>query len=309
VCCLAVLLVRGQWRRLRRPLWTLIVPAAIGALPYLLWQWQHGFPQLHLVPVVTQETSQFAGGRLTVLPLTLVTNGALIGTALASYGCWVLLRDKRLAPYRFLGWTCLAVFAVVIVAGGRYYYCAGLFPVCWAAGAWKIASYRGKLRWRSLIVPVSAFSAFVVLLISLATVAPHGPTWSTDVALEAKSEQGWSQFTDTVATAYSGLPANTTIVTEHYWQASALNWYGAARQLPPAYSPHRGFAYFGQPSDADQKVLFVGPDAAQLHTNCTLLTTTANTPGFPGINQGVPLWLCDKPQQSWAQLWPELSHL
>jgi hypothetical protein len=201
---------------------------------------------------------------------------------------------------------------VFVLAGGRYYYCAGLFPVCWAAGAWKIASCRGNLRWRSLVVPVSAFSAFVVLLISLATVVPHAPAWSTDVALEAKSEQGWSEFTDTVATAYSGLPANirgtTTIVTEHYWQASALNWYGSARQLPPAYSPHRGFAYFGQPSDAEHKVLFVGPDPAQLHTGCTLLATTQDTSGFPGTNQGVPVRLCDKPRQSWTRLWPQLQH-
>lgn len=45
-----------------------------------------------------------------------------------------------------------------------------------------------------------------------------------------------------------------------------------------------------------------------LDTGCTLLATTRDTPGLPGINQGVPVWLCDKPQQSWTRLWPQLQH-
>lgn len=315
VCCVAVLLIRGGWRLLKGPLWALIVPAVAGAAPYLLWQGWHGFPQLTLIPVVTQETSEFAGGRLTALPLTLVANGALVGSILAIYGCWTLLRDRRLAPYRFLGWTCVAVVAVIVLTGGRYYYCAGLFPLCWAAAVWRIGSCRRLRRWRSFVsVAVSAGTALIVLLISLMSTVPSAPRWVSDVTPEARSEHGWSQFTETVADAYSALPADirdtTAIVTDHYWQASALNWFGPAHRLPTAYSPHRGFWYFGRPPDTDRTVMFVGPEPTWLGTRCTLLTATPGLGGrgFAGLDQDVPVWLCDGPRQPWEQLWPHLRH-
>ncbi|MFF4593983.1 ArnT family glycosyltransferase [Amycolatopsis sp. NPDC001319] len=309
MCCVAVLLATRRRRVPWAGLGKLAALAVAGASPYLIWQGFHGFPQLTLVPVVAQETGEFAGGKVAVLPLTLASNGALAGAALAVYGCWALLRDSRLAPYRFLGWTCVAVAAVMLVAGGRYYYCAGLFPVCWAAATARISTTVGSHWWRRIAsVGVSAFSGAVVLIISLFAGGPS--SWATGATLESRSEQDWSTFTDAVATAYNRLPPTTTIITDHYWQASALNWYGAGLGLPPAHSPHRGFSYFGQPSDPGRPVLFVSTDPTELRTPCVRMSATPSDAdhGFAGLNQSVPIWLCDAPRQSWETLWPQLRH-
>ncbi|MFI5613743.1 glycosyltransferase family 39 protein [Amycolatopsis sp. NPDC051903] len=312
VCCLAVLLVTRRRSVPGAGLAKLVALAGAGALPYLVWQWCHGFPQATLIPVVAQETGEFAGGRAAVLPLTVVSNGALAGAALAGYGCWALLRDTRLAPYRFLGWTCIAVAAVMLVAGGRYYYCAGLFPVCWAAAVARLSSTRGARWWRRIAsVGVSAFTGAVVLVTGLLA---GEPAWATAATLEVRAEQGWSGFTGAVITTFDSLPPPareaTTIVTGHYWQAAALNWYGRARGLPAAYSPHRGYSSFGEPPDTARTILFVGTDPAQLATHCVQqsVAPTDRGHGFARLNQGVPIWLCAAPAQGWNTLWPQLWH-
>ncbi|WP_326835409.1 glycosyltransferase family 39 protein [Amycolatopsis rhabdoformis] len=303
VCCVAVLVVSTRNPALVPNVGRLVALGGLGVLPYLIWQWAHGFPQATLVPVVAQETGQFAGGKAAVLPLTLLSNGALAGAALAVYGCWVLLRNPR---YRFLGWTVLAVTAVMLVAGGRYYYCAGLFPACWAAAATHLAGTRGAWR-KAASVGVSAATGAVLLVTSLVAT---GPAWATAATLEVRAEQGWPAFTDAVAQAYATLPAGATVVTAHYWQASAVNWFGPGLGLPPAYSPHRGFADFGTPSDTGGPVLYVGTDPTPLHTHCVRESVTPAQPGhgFDGLNQGVPIWVCAAPAQPWSVLWPRLRH-
>ncbi|MEV0073471.1 glycosyltransferase family 39 protein [Amycolatopsis sp. NPDC050768] len=250
-CCVAVLLATRRRSVPWAGLGKLPALAVAGALPYLIWQGFHGFPQLTLIPVVAQETGEFAGGN-----------------------------------------------------------CAGLFPVCRAAAAARISTAAGSRWWRRIALGVSAFSGAVVLATSLLSGGPSSPAWATAATLEVRAEQGWSGFTDAVSTAYHHLPPATTIVTDHYWQASALNWFGAGRGLPPAHSPHRGFSYFGEPWDAAQAILFVGTDPAELPTHCLRVSATPadGDHGFAGLNEGVPIWLCNTPRQSWETLWPQLRH-
>ncbi|MEV8612809.1 hypothetical protein AB0383_33600 [Amycolatopsis sp. NPDC051373] len=65
---------------------------------------------------------------------------------------------------------------------------------------------------------------------------------------------------------------------------------------------------FGEPWDAAQTILFVGTDPPELRTHCLRASATPadGDHGFAGLNEGVPIWLCDTPRQSWETLWPQL---
>ncbi|MGW4488662.1 hypothetical protein ACWEOE_33090 [Amycolatopsis sp. NPDC004368] len=182
--------------------------------------------------------------------------------------------------------------------------------MCWAAAA--TARLTGTRSWWRKIasVRVSVFSALVILGISVVATGPSAPAWATAATLEVKAEQGWIGFTDTVAEVYATTAPGTPIVTEHYWQASAVNWFGSGRGMPPAHSPHRGFAYFGAPAYTTGAVVYVGTDPAPLHTQCVRQAVTPTRPGqgFDRLDQGVPVWVRAPPAQPWATLWPQLRH-
>src|SRR5262249_36986005 len=86
-------LAAGPWELLRRPLlWFSATLVALVTLPALLWQAQHGWPQVAMARVIAKE-EDFIGGRWTFLPFMLLTAGVGIGMVLFCYGLWRLLRS------------------------------------------------------------------------------------------------------------------------------------------------------------------------------------------------------------------------
>ncbi|RRO18689.1 glycosyl transferase, family 39 [Saccharopolyspora rhizosphaerae] len=306
--CFLTVAVLGPREVLRRPaLWAGAVVAVLSTLPYLAWQHRHGWPQLRLVSAVREETATTASGPLAFVPLSVLVAGVVAGAVLFSYGLWRLLRSAALAPYRFLGWTCVVVLVVFLVSGGRYYYCAGLFPLCFAAGAVELLNRTAATPRRAAVIgvvwPVSA------VLSVLLVVLPHPlPGTSALTAPTVRGSAGWRELADAVAHEHRTLPARgTPLVTAHFWQASALDRYGRERGLPEAHSPHRGYWFFGPPPDT-ASALVVGV-SEPLRANCRStrqLTTFRGELGYPGINDQVPIWLCEGRIAPWQEVWPSL---
>jgi hypothetical protein len=311
------LLVFGPRELLRRPLlWAGAAIAAAGFAPTLIWQATHGWPQLAMNRAITAEVAELGGGRVLFVPIALASAGLIVGAVLLVHGTWRLTRSDRLRPYRFLGWTALGVTVLFLALGGRYYYVAGMFPVCWAAAAVEIERKSPSRWWRWVPTwPVYLIGALAVLPLALSVWPQSWLTTHPELPrpMYSGEEIGWPSVAASVAQQYFRLPADqrarTALVAEKYWQASALDRYGQALGLPEPASPNRGYFTLTSPPARTDSVLYVGRDPRPLlghFGDLTRLGTVDTGTGLDNSSQGMPVWLATGREEPWSVIWPEL---
>lgn len=309
---ISVLLSGPRELLLKPSLWAGAAIAAIATLPTFLWQNHHGWPQLAVAQAIAKgEFISGLGVRLIFVPAALIWAGILLGAVLVCYGLWRLLNSPDLRPYRFLGWTSLGLVGLFLITGGRPYYVEGIFAVCWAAGAVELQRREPAHWWRWVLSwPVYVLSA-VIALTTLPVLPVSWPTFAQSWSL---TMIGWPEETETVASAYRALPPatrrNTVVMTKWYWDAAAIDRFGPERGVPRAYSPHRGYWYFGAPPDSANTVLFIGSDPAYLRRYFTEVNQVATVTNGPVLFLSLPrqVWLCSGQRAPWSQLWPELQN-
>lgn len=304
---------------LRRPaLWCSGALVAVSAVPMLLWQWQHGWPQVGMGAVVRGQTTGLAGGLLHFVPQALQMCGVL-GVVLLLWALWRVWRSPHLRPYRFLGLAFLLMVVVFASTGGRTGYGAGLYVAIIAIGAVELTAVR--TRW-TMVVAVPAIIASIIAFVWWQTPwqpvsqLPPAADFADGVNNQAYGEFGWSQLTGAVVDAYQQLPPEqrrtAVVVTERYIQASALDYYRTPAGLPAIYSPKRGFGYFGAPPDTAQTVVWVGNTAPTLHRWFTSVVPAAPFSvrlGMPQVTRDITIWTCTGPSRPWSSLWPEMINL
>jgi hypothetical protein len=123
-------------------------------------------------------------------------------------------------------------------------------------------------------------------------------------------ETGWNELAETTAAAYYSLPPEvrkrTVIVGESYLVTGGLDVLGRPLGLPPAYSPHRGYWFFGVPPDDADVMLYVGstkPLAPYFAKRRQLNTVHSE---LENIAQGVAVTLYERPTERWSTLWPKI---
>ncbi|WP_460724659.1 ArnT family glycosyltransferase [Nocardia heshunensis] len=317
-------LLCGPLELVRRPLlWVGGAIVVVATVPELLWQAHHSWPQLKMGGVIGAEQG-ILGGRLLFVPMSVSLAGYL-GALLLLWGLWVLLRWDTLRPYRFIGVTLLLLFAAFLVTGGRIYYAAGMYGVVIAAGAVGVVGTAERIRppWGRVLtafVAVLALGATAFTLYSTPwrpadQVTPPRDDAEAAVRIGVYGSFGWHELTDEVLRVYDALPPaerdHAVIITDTYWQASALDELGR-KQLPPLYSPSRGFGYFGTPPDDASVVLAVGGYEAVLRSQFTHVEPVGKVDtrlGFKGNTQDVTIWKCSGPKKPWSQVWPTWMHL
>jgi 4-amino-4-deoxy-L-arabinose transferase-like glycosyltransferase len=231
--------------------WVAGIVAGLLGLPYLLWQAGHGWPQLDVAANIAHGGSGTSSPRLMFLPLVVLQLGPWL---LPLWWCG-LVRLWRDASLRSLATTFALLLVTFLVAGGKPYYLAGLFPLLLAAGA---QPFLDRVR-RPWVAPaLLALSAPAVLVVlPLLPVRSVGPV--VGVNYDAGETIGWPQLVRQVATVHRSLPEGTAILTGNYGQAGAIDRYGPAFGLPRAFSGHNGYAAWGRPPAA-VPVLAVGVD-------------------------------------------------
>jgi len=318
---LAGIALAGPRRRLASPwLWAGALLAGLLWTPYLLWQAQHGWPQLAVAHSIAAGRSGTSEPRWALLPLQLV----LIGPYLAPV--WIaglvrLFRDPALRFCRALGW-CWVVLAVVFIAtGGKPYYLGGLIPLLLAAGApamiaWSSRS-RARLR-RGLLIAAVALTALTAIVITL-PVIPASDLHRTNIGslnYDALQTVGWPTYVSEIAAVYRRLPADqrasAALLTTSYAEAGAIDRFGPALGLPQAYSGHDGFWYWGPPPASATTVVAVGFDRGPLGRafgSVRQATLLDNHLDVSNDNQGAPVWICRQPRADWRVLWPTFRYL
>lgn len=317
-------LLAGPRALVRRPmLWAGAGIVLISAVPELLWQAGHGWPELAMGGEIASEQGVL-GGRLLFIPLSMLLCGFL-GTPLLLAGIWVLLRRSAFRPYRFLGVALVLLYAAFMLIGGRVYYPAGMYAVVIAAGAADVTAALVRMRppWRrSGMITLAALGISATALILHSTpwrpadrIAPPRNAAQAAVEIGLYGQFGWPELDDAVTRAYDRLPpaerSGAVIITDTYWQASALDELGRTH-LPRVYSPSRGFGYFATPPDGATAVIAVGGPEAGLRSqfqHVEPIGALDTRLGFPGNTQQVTLWKCAGQRKPWSQVWPHWMHL
>ncbi|MDX3236167.1 glycosyltransferase family 39 protein [Streptomyces sp. ME03-5709C] len=309
VALLAALLATGPRQVLRGP-WPLAGAAVVlaTALPNLWWQAAHGWPQLTVAGGISADDG--AENRVLFVPQQIVFLSPLFVPVWIAGGLW-LWRDPALRWARAFVPAYLVLAVVVVVSGGKPYYCLPLLLVLLAAGCVTTAS-RPRAMWRAV-----ALTAVVSALISL-PVLPPGAVGVVNAVNKEQGEQiGWPRLADAVADAWSGVPVadrpRAVVFAQNYGEAGALAHYGPARGLPAPYSAHMSFADWGPPSDsATGPVLLVRQEEAdgleRYFAGCRQVGRVDNGHDVDNEEQHAAIVLCAAPNAPWSRLWPSLRH-
>lgn len=293
----AGVLAVGPRRLLLR--WEAAGAAAIAAAcvaPYLIWQAQHGWPQLAVARGISAGSSGTSEPRWLVLPLFVLQSGPWLLPVVLT-GCRVLARRPEI---RALAAGAALLVALVLVGGGKPYYLAGFLPLLLAAGA--------TVAWR----PWAGRAMVALSLPALLFVLPVLPVEDagTVIAVNADAGEtiGWPAYVDQIAAAYESAPPGTQILTANYGEAGAIDRFGPSRGLPRALSGHLGYAAWGHPSSST--VLTVGLTRADLLDSFARVEprgSLATPHGIDNDEDGAPLFLCSEPLAPWPVLWPRFE--
>ncbi|MBP2473337.1 hypothetical protein JOF53_002209 [Crossiella equi] len=311
------ILATGPRALLRSPwLWAGAGLAVLVWLPNLVWQVSNGLPQLRMAQILSEGS---AGGVAFVAMQALVVGPLLVPL-------WVggLVRLLRTPDLRLFGVAYLVLAAALLVAGGSPLYLFDAYPPLLAAGALVVDGWLGRSRGRAVVATAAGtLSALFILPVALPLVPVHLLDRVPVLQLNglATEQFGWPELTSTVAGVYRNLSpaerARTTIVTENFGEAAALQRYGPAHGLPSVHSGYRGYAAWERPPATARDAILVQPakfpDApVWARTACTELrqvATVHNSLGIRNREHGGTVWLCQGLTRTWDELWPSITHL
>ena len=280
--------------------------AAILALPNVAWQVANDLPQLEMAQALAGRSDgpiAFVLEQIGLLSIVLAVP--------AGAGLWRLLRTSAFSRWRPIGVTFLLLFGFFLVAGGKSYYLAPMYPVLLAAGASWFEGLRSA--GRKVMIGASALGIFIGLFISLPLLPPSSMS-ALDATGELGETVGWPELIDQVVAVYETIPteqrADVAIFTGSYGEAGAIDVLGPAAGLPPATSGHNTYWLWGPP-DRHGPVIGVGQIGDVLERICpgTVQAGTITNPyGVENEEAGLPIYLCLAPEGQLADIWDDVRH-
>ena len=314
--------IAGPRRVLASPwLWAGGAIAAAMWSPYLVWQAQHGWPQLKVSRSIAAGSSGTSQPRIELLPFQLV----LISPYLAPIwivGLVQLFRRSALRWCRAIAWAYPLLAVVFIATGGKSYYLAGMLPVLLAAGAQPTVDWvhRGHSRRRRAAVGTALVLTVVGTVLATLPVLPVSALHRTPiVALNYDEGEtvGWPTYVSQIAGVYHQIPASqqstTVVLASNYGEAGAVERFGPADGLPAvAFSGQNGFWYWGPPPSSSRTYITVGSSRSTVDryfTGCVLATRLDNHLQVKNDEQGVPVRICTGLRGTWATVWPQFQVL
>ncbi len=303
-----------RWDIVRSPhAWAAVAIALLIWAPNLAWQAAHGWPQLAMARAI----AGYAGdNRAALVPSLWLFPGPLLFPVSAAGLAWVLFA-KTAAAWRPIGIAALVALALVVVTGGKAYYAIGSVCVFMAAGAilldhW-LARGHTRLKLTGFAAAATLSGALVALLaLPILPVAAYARTSLPTTVPDTANQVGWPQFVATVEAVVDALPpgerARAVILTNDYSEASPLILMGSG--LPPVYSGHNSYWYWGPPPDDRTLVVHVGDwrpaDYATYFTGCRDVAHIDNGFGIDNAEQGTAVTVCAGLRAPWSAMWPAL---
>ncbi len=301
---------------------------AIGA-PSLVGQIRLGFP------VLAQMTDLRASQLERITGADFLLGQLLWGPAvlLAVVGLYGLFASPALRPFRALGWSCVAAFAILVLLQGKAYYAGPLYPALFAAGAVIFERAADGLRGEMLQVgTVALLFAFSLLTLPLGVpilrppaMAEYAHALGVDAAVRTNTGEtlplpqdyadmlGWEEQVATVARVYHTLPAEqreqAVVVAGNYGEAGALDFYGPRYDLPEVVSPAGSYWFFGPGKRPGKVVITIGVPEEDLRRFFDSVATAATVSHAWAVpeEQRLTVHVGTQPRTTLQRLWPELA--
>jgi hypothetical protein len=310
------LAIAGPRRELRSPwLWGGVAIAVVVALPNLVYQATHHWPELAMSRALSRNKGH--DDRITFVPLQIV----LLGWPVAPI--WIaglvrLFRDAVWAPVRSLAWAYPVVCVIVLASGGQPYYTFGLLAFLYAAGCvvtvrWA-ANRSRRWGWTVAALALSGASSIVIAL-PVIPVSSLGSTPVPAINQTSRDSVGWPAYVRQVADAVAALPPaelpQTVLVAGNYGEAGAIDRYGSRYHLPRVYSGQNELYNFGPPPRDARVTVAVGMHLSFLErefASCTQVGKLDNGVGVDNEEQGRLIVVCRDPVRPWPDLWRDFQH-
>ncbi len=317
----------------RKWIWIGGLIAFLLFLPNLVWNFQHHWPFLELMRNI-----RASGRDLPFTPFGYIKAQIFLMTPV-TFPVWLLgglyfFLWKEARSFRTLGWTFFGVLAIFIVAHGKDYYAAPVYPIAFAGGAIAIESIAagkgmgwlkpavvalillGALAFLPLVAPVLSPENFLRYQSRLpfniqpdeksmlAEPMPHYYSWSF----------GWEEMVGAVAKTYESVPAeeraDTAIFGNNFAEAGAIDLLGPKYGLPKAIGGHQSYWLWGPRHYSGHTMIIIGdtPEGArQWFREVKVMAELHNPYAPPWENR--PVLLCRGPKRfQWlAEAWPALK--
>jgi len=293
--------------------------------PNLIWQAYNGWPTLEFI-------RSMEGGPLAEIPRVLFVLGQILYQGPFFAPIWILglvfFFSRQGKLYRLFGWLYVVVFAIVLARQGKPYYLAASYPVLFAGGAvWLEASLREpRPRWIRRAVVATTVAGGIALAPLAAPVFPL-PQTEAGIAVvvggvvepqavtgDARAQIGWHEQLDQLAEmAKRGretkvLGGDFIFLSDRYSLTGAVQVADSEDRLPPAFSGHMSWYYWGPPPDSADSALVHGYDP-ELLKEFFLHVDPIGTVVHP-MGEGIhylrpaPIYACSGLRQPWANIWP-----
>jgi 4-amino-4-deoxy-L-arabinose transferase-like glycosyltransferase len=283
--------------------------------PWLVWQADHGWPQIDVSRSIARGESASSEAWWAVVPFQFLLISPLLAPVWIA-GLVRLFRDPAVREFRFLAWAWVVLAVVFMATGGKPYYLAGLLPALLGAGSVSVDAWlehgRPGLR-RGRLMGALALSAVIGALISLPILPARDAEPVIAVNEDVGETIGWPALSRTVAEVYRGLPRpdRAVILTGNYGEAGAIDRYGPDLGFAGAYSGHNAYGDWGPPPDGSAPVIAIGLDGSDLahFQGCRPAARVDNGLDIDNDEQGTAIYVCAGPRRIWSAEWPSLRHL
>lgn len=307
-------------------------------LPNLLWNIQHHWPFLELMRNIR------ASGRDVVLsPAAFLAQQILILTpATLPFwlgGLWFYFSSagKR---FRVFGWTFIFTLGGFLLAHGKNYYSAPVYPLVLAAGAVAAEKFLSKKHFEErphmrttievamfgwlavgillllpVVLPVLPIDAYLRYQAHLPFVVPKSEH-NQDTAILPQhyaDEFGWEEMVSRVAGVYHSLSpeeqSRTAIFANNYGEASAVDFFGSKYGLPKAICTHQNYFLWGPRNYTGEIVIRMGikpEDARDSYESVRVAATLDNPYAMPFEKN--PILLCRRRKKNLQTDWPDIKN-
>lgn len=319
------MLLTNARRYLKSPwLWAGVAVSLLIFLPNLLWQIQHHFISLEFLRHIHKRDIRW-GRTKGFLPEQLFIAANMITIPLWVAGLFFYFRKPEGKPFRMIGWMAVVPFVLFLIAKGRGYYMAPVYPMLLAAGAvveerWlaSLSAVRAAV-WRGVTYAALAVGGVMVAAVALPMAGINSGWWKVAVAINGdfREEIGWPEIVAEVARIRDSLPADqrstVAILGTNYGEAGAVDTFGAAYGLPKAISGVNSYWARGYGDPPPQTVIVLGmsaDDVNDLFESCELAGHSRNVYGVQNeeTKDHPDIFVCRNLRYPWPEFWKQFRY-